>query len=702
MKKRQKGIRKELISFTMGCIICIVLALSIGSIYFTYDTTRKSLAKSLKETSELVSEKITQQLEEYSIICESIALYMKGAAQRDGNISIFLRISSSQYGLNNIDIISSDGVSAVSGKSYAENTAYQMAKNGTPFLSDPIIKKETASFEYAYPYGDLVILIEFPYSVFENIITEAKIGDTGSTYILNREGTKVAYDDFSLVLSQQNNINDAGSNPSEYGEVAKLESAMVKGESGFGFYNWKGEKRFGSYTPVANTNGWSVNVTALESEFTTGVKSSMISAAVLGAVSLLLGVLAMLRITRPIGQVVDSIGKLSDGNLDIDLTAERHDEIGGIGLKVIEMADKYKDIISDISRFLQEISYGNLAVQSACEYPGDFNGIRDTMEVIGTRLNETMINIRTSAEQVNTSAGQVSGTSQSLASGAAQQAAAVEELNNSIINVSEQAAKNSENVRKAWEHVSQSGIRVAAGNRHMQSLNEAMEEVGLSSEKISSITKIIEDIAFQTNILALNAAVEAARAGNSGRGFAVVAGEVRNLAAKSAEAAKQTSELIANSVKAVSEGKRLTVETAGILQEIAGQSLLVEQVMGEIESSSIEQTRTMEQVNQVLLQVSAVVQANAATAEESSASSEELAAQAQTLMLEVEKFNLIDETETGRGCIPLFPKEPGDRREDTEEDTGEDVREAVEEKIEEDIEEEPETEVLDEGPSEKY
>lgn len=653
MKKRQKGIKKELVSFTMGCIICIVLVLSMGSIYFTYHTTRNSLAKSLKETSELVSEKITQQLKEYSIISESIALYMKGAAQRDGNISIFLSISSSQYGLNSIDIVSSDGVSAVNRKSYEENNTYQMAKSGTPFLSDPIMKKDSAVFEYAYPYGDLTVMIEFPYSVFGNIIEEAKLGDTGSTYILNREGTKVAYDDFSLVLSQQNNIEDAKSDPAGFGEVAKLETAMISGETGFGFYNWKGENRFGAYTPVKDTNGWSVNVTALESEFMSGVKTSMISAAVLGVISLILGVLAMIRITnritRPIGQVVNSIGKLSDGNLDIALSIERRDEIGGIAQKVNEMAGKYKDIISDISRFLQEISYGNLTVRSACEYPGEFNGIRNSLEVIGARLNETIINIRTSAGQVSSSAGQVSAASQALASGAAQQAAAVEELSTSIINVSGQAVNNAGNVRKASDHVKQSGLKVDAGNKHMQSLNDAMEEVSLSSEKITGITKIIEDIAFQTNILALNAAVEAARAGSFGKGFAVVAGEVRNLAAKSAEAAKQTSELIAHSVNAVSEGKRLTAETAGILQEIAGQSLLVRQVMDEIEAESMEQAHTMEQINQVLSQVSSVVQANAATAEESSASSEELAAQAQTLKHEVEKFKLMDETESA-GC----------------------------------------------------
>lgn len=648
MKGKHKGIKKELVTFTMACIISIVFVLSAGSIYLTYDTTQKSLAKSLKETSELVSEKITQQLKEYSIISEAIALYMKGNVQKGGNINIFLRIACSQYGLKNIDIISSDGLSAVNGKSYEQDIAYLQAKNGIPFLSDPVIHKESVSFEYAYPYDDLIIMLEFPYSVFETIIADTKLGDTGSTYILNREGTKVAHEDFSLVLAQQNDMEAAKTDQAVYGEIAKLETAMINGETGFDFYHWNGESKFGSYTPVKDTNGWSVNVTASESEFMSGVKTSMLSSIILGLVSMIIAVFIMLRITnritKPIGQVVDSIDKLSAGDLDIELHMERRDEIGGIGEKVNEMAGKYRDIISDISRFLQEVSCGNLMVQSDCQYPGEFDGIRSSMEMIASRLNDTILNISASAQEVDYGAGQVSSVSQALASGAALQAETVEELNISIANVSEKAVKNTEHVKRASDYVNQSGARVNDGNRHMESLNEAMNEVSMFSEKISGITKMIEDIAFQTNILALNAAVEAARAGDAGRGFAVVAGEVRNLSAKSAEAAKQTAQLIGHTVKAVSEGKKQTDETAEILKAVSEKSLLLEQVIHEIQSASLDQAQAMEQIREGLSQVSAVVQANAATAQESSSSSEELAAQARILNQEVSKFKLFEES----------------------------------------------------------
>lgn len=659
MNRHRKGIKKDLVLFTLTCIACIVFLLSVSSIYLIYDTAHRSLAKSLKETSQLVSEKITQQLKEYSVIAESIGLYEKGNRERGGNIGIFLTISSSQYGLNKIDIISADGTSMVSGKSYKDNVAYEKAKGGVPFLSDPIVGSDSASFQYAYPFGDLVIMLDIPYSVLEAIITEARLGETGSTYILDSNGTKVAADDISLVLGRQNSIEDGKKNSSKKSEIVSLETDMIGGGSGFRFYEEGGVRKIGSYASIKNTNGWSVNVTALQSEFMSGIRTSVIMAGILGILSLMVSVYAVLkitnRITKPIEAVVDSLSRFSEGDLNMELPILRDDEVGSISRKINEMAAKYKEIIQDISVYLHEISLGNLAVQSSCDYPGEFRDIRLSMESISMALSGTLRKIQISAHGVNNGAGQVSDASQGLASGSQEQAAAVEELNASIEAVCQQAEKNVEYVRKASAYASQSGQNVDLGNRYMESLKEAIEDISLSSGKISNITKIIEDIAFQTNILALNAAVEAARAGSVGSGFAVVAGEVRNLAVKSAEAAKQTSELIEHSVKAVLEGKRLTEETGKVLEEIAGQASQVEESMREVEASSMEQVQAIEQINDGLSQVSAVIQANASTAEQSSAAGEELESQARMLYGEVDRFRLweevISQEQSVKACI---------------------------------------------------
>ena len=180
---------------------------------------------------------------------------------------------------------------------------------------------------------------------------------------------------------------------------------------------------------------------------------------------------------------------------------------------------------------------------------------------------------------------------------------------------------------------------------------EAMADINTASTEIANITRVIEDIAFQTNILALNAAIEAAQAGSAGKGFAVVADEVRNLAAKSAEAAQQTAELIGTSVSTVSKGLEITERTAQLLEEVEEKELKVGESMVNVERQATIAAEAVEQIKQGLTQVSSVVQTNAATAEENSATSEEMSAQAAALNEEVQKFKL-DSLELAPGLEP--------------------------------------------------
>lgn len=642
--KGQRGIKAQLITFVVGALLLLTTVLSISSVYFVYQSTKVSLQKTMRETSDLIAEKITEQLDQYIIVSESAVLYKENSSST--KLSSYLQTISSKYELLDIDIVDASGASFSGKGNYGQDAVFQKAKEEQSFLSDAIVENEEVYFEFGHSYNNAVVIMKIPYSVFEEIISGVQIGETGSTYILNNQGVKMAHKDFSLVQKQQNNLDEVKKDPKLYKQVAALETEMTQGKSGFGFYVWKGDKKFGSYSPIAGTNGWSVNVTALESEFMSGVKTSVISTILLGIVSLLLAGLATVRIanriTKPIAEVVDAIDKMSYGDLNIDLAVHRQDETGLIATKINDMVKNFRNIIRDISNFLKEIEEGRLTAQVQSHYPGEFVSIKQSMENIVGSLNQTMQLIQATADQVSIGAQQVSAGAQGLSSGTTEQAATVEQLTASIESVSQQAGRNAVSVKQATEFVEQSNKGLNDSNEYMQRLSSAMLEIGESSQEISKITRMVEDIAFQTNILALNAAVEAARAGNAGKGFAVVADEVRNLAAKSAEAAKQTVELIEKSKAKVSEGEKLADETLKCLVEVSDKSAMVSNAILEIETASMEQANAIAQINLGLSQVSAVVQTNAATAEESSASSEELAAQAQIMQQEVGRFKLAD------------------------------------------------------------
>ena len=268
-------------------------------------------------------------------------------------------------------------------------------------------------------------------------------------------------------------------------------------------------------------------------------------------------------------------------------------------------------------------------------------------DVLGQALSELVVkfhglasSIASAADQVDSGAKLVANSSLSLSEGATMQAEAIEKLTASLNEITAQSIQNAQNAQAANELSQNIKSGAEAGNVQMASLLKAMEEIGSSSSSIGKIIKTIEDIAFQTNILALNAAVEAARAGQSGRGFAVVAEEVKNLAEKSAVAAKESSKLIETSLQKIRTGVNLAENTAASLDKIASGVVKTTEFVASIAMASNSQASAVEQANDEIQKISQVSQSNAALSEESAAASEELSGQAGSLKDSVGAFQL--------------------------------------------------------------
>ena len=520
------------------------------------------------------------------------------------------------------------------------------AKSGTPYISSPLIRMtdDSVTIMAATPLGDEVLYGGIDYTKFSEVIDKIDIGTTGYGFIVDKNGTIIAHPDEQVVRDMTNYIALAEEDHG-YTELSGLITEMISGNSGITTVRVRGERRIIAYAPVPCDEGWSVGVAISENEILYDLKVMLAIAGGIFAAMLLLAVIisraVAINISKPVSQSTERIELLAHGDLNTPVpSVSSKDETGRLLESLGETIGSINGYISEISDILTGIAQGDLSKESEQTYLGDFAPIGEALATISASLNAAFSDITTAAEQVEQGATQISSGAQGLSQITMEQAATIEQLSVSLAEISagiQDIAQNAEQARELTEHSSEN---VRNGNQQMNDMLEAMGEIDHSSSEIGKIIKVINDIAFQTNILALNAAVEAARAGAAGKGFAVVADEVRNLASKSAEAAKETTTLIEQSVASVKKGTKMAQRTARSLEEIAKESEGVNALVNRISEATNDQATAVVQINQGMEQMSSVVQTSSATAQQSAASSEELSGQAQMLKDLIGQFTL--------------------------------------------------------------
>ncbi|MEA3545509.1 MAG: methyl-accepting chemotaxis protein [Thermodesulfobacteriota bacterium] len=423
---------------------------------------------------------------------------------------------------------------------------------------------------------------------------------------------------------------------------------MVKAteKTGFGMvkYMWPKpgeEKPQPKLSFVKRSNNWNwivgtgIYTNRLEGKINKVFYSILTIVLVVIFVSTLITYLLARTITGPIKRAVAMIDEVEKGHLSGRLNLNRKDEVGQMAQAMDRFAD---DMQQEVIGSLQKLADGDLDMNliprdSQDEIRGAFNKLEND-------LNDVMASIQNAGQQISANSTSVSDFSQSLSQSATESAASLEEISASLSELSSQTKHNADNANQVNILSSEAKQATEEGKVRMGQMISAMGEISDAGQSINKIIKVIDEIAFQTNLLALNAAVEAARAGQHGKGFAVVAEEVRNLAARSAKAARETAELIEGSIDKTNNGSQIADRTAESLENIFGGVSKVSDLAEEIAAASNEQASGIGQINEGLGQIDQAIQQNTATAEESAAASEELSSQAAELLNMLKRFRL--------------------------------------------------------------
>lgn len=645
----------EKISRRFGRVImicCIVLGV-ITSV-LSYFSSISAVSETINNTSEVAANYVSAALREFVAIAYETGSIAR-LADPEKTTEEKKAILDQRIKDHNFDggyLIDSSGVDVITGQDLSDRAYFKESMKGNTYISTPAYSEVTGkvSFVVSAPLWEggipgttpVGVIAYVPNGEFLNdIMRSIKVGEGGTAFMLDKNGITIADLDSSLVgVEDSVALGDTNPRLKKYSAICKK---MIAGEDGTGTYSYNGKTKVVAYSPVPDTDGWSIGVAAVRNEFLRMFAISLVLTLIFVVAFTVYGIKVGVKlghaVAAPLSRTVERLKLLAEG--DIHSVVPEPTENDETKILLDCLAETIRDlntIITGISSNLAELADGNFMIDVEENYKGDFAQISDSFRDIVGSLSAALGEIDTNAESVRKGATDLAGASQLLAEGATDQASAIEELTATMTDISEKIHTNAENAAKAKRVVTGMNDQVSESNAQMKQSTEAMERIREASDKIAEIISSIEEIASQTNLLALNASIEAARAGEAGKGFAVVATQVGTLSEQSSEAAKNTKQLIQNAIQAVEDGTRLANSTAESLLLVVENAKTVGEAIDEIAVASEEQADATAQITEGVNQIAQVVESNSATSEESAAASQELSTQADLLKELVDRF----------------------------------------------------------------
>ena len=481
----------------------------------------------------------------------------------------------------------------------------------------------------------LYVVGVYKYDTLNDVISSINIGEHSTAYMVDHKGTITGHPDQSLIL--------AGSTLSQLGgENTETLTRITAGETGASEFPVDGEHILVAFSPIRGTQ-WSLVLHIPEADYSNTINGAMFVAIAATLAMLVLSILLVLHlarsISRPVKRVTTRMVSLSNGDLHTTVTPVRtRDELEVLTLTLGSTIERINNYISDIQNVLTNMAKGNLCISPQVDYKGDFTLIRSSLRTILQSMNETITGFRSAASQLAHMSEELNGQSSQLHEASVEQNLSTEALVCEVSHVKEQLCSVTESTDQTRSKTSEIAQCIQDANTHMCSLSGAMDNINANAEEITKIAKVIEDIAFQTSILALNASIEASRAGSAGRGFAVVAAQVKDLAEKSAESAKNATEMVAHTSSIIQTGVKLTADTAKSLHAISTVSDEISAISDRLVMAVQGQESALAIMDERIDTISGIADQNLQNAGEIKQSSGLLAKEAELLQTHVKKF----------------------------------------------------------------